>query len=82
MYCKHCGKKLKYDFDNCSSDSEMSIKDAMSILIKHNKWRRDNHVPNQYEMVNPTELGIAIDTAVNAMGTLLVLLECDINNNE
>jgi len=110
MYCKHCGKKLKYDINNdtyaiyndniyCDTDcmlfdvdyggvdvssfskedwdlsinwddnneNEMSIKDAMSILIRHNKWRRDNHVPNKYEMVNPTELGKAIEVAINVM---------------
>lgn len=65
-----------------------SINKAIEILTHHNKWRRDNHVPNQYEMVNPTELGIAIDTAVNAMKTLLDLLEGvhflegDIDNDE
>ena len=114
MYCKHCGKKLKYDINNdtyviykdniyCDTDcmlfdvdyggidvssfskedwdssinwdddnnNEMSIKDATSLLIKHNKWRRDNHVPNKYEMVNPTELGKAIEIAINAIEKLL-----------
>jgi hypothetical protein len=49
----------------------MSIKDAVSLLIKHNKWRRDNHIPNKYDMVNPTELGKAIEVAINAMEKLL-----------
>ena len=113
MYCKHCGKKLKYDIDNdiyavyngdiyCNTgcmlfdvdyggvdvssfskedwdsstnwdddNNEMSIKNAMSILIRHNKWQRDNHVPNKYEMVNPTELGKAIEVAINSMERLL-----------
>lgn len=114
MYCKHCGKELKYDINNdtyavyngdvyCDTDcmlfdvdyggvdvssfskedwdasinwsddnnKEMSVKDAMTILIKHNKWRRDNHVPNKYEMVNPTELGNAIEVAINALDNII-----------
>lgn len=63
-------------FDRCNywtgpDERKMSIQDAMSILIKHNKWRRDNHIPNKYEMVNPTELGIAIEVAIDAMSKLL-----------
>lgn len=62
-------------FDRCNywsgpneqSDNKMSMKDAMEILIKHNKWRRDNHVPNRYEMVNHTELGKAIDRAIEVL---------------
>ena len=49
----------------------MSIKDAMKILIKHNKWRRDNHVPNKYEMVKPTDLGKAIEVAINALDDMI-----------
>jgi hypothetical protein len=45
----------------------MTFSEAKEILDRHNKWRRDNHVPNQYEMVNPTELGIAIETAIEAL---------------
>lgn len=45
----------------------MTFSEAKEILDKHNKWRRDNHVPNQYEMVNPTKLGIAIETAIEAL---------------
>ena len=56
---------------NDSNKSEMSIKDAMKILIQHNKWRRDNHIPNKYDMVNPTELGKAIEIAINAMQELI-----------
>ena len=40
----------------------MKLKEAAEILERHNKWRRDND--NQYEMINPKELGIAIDTVV------------------
>lgn len=43
----------------------MTIKEAIIILELHNEWRRDNNVPSIYKMVNPKELGIAIDTVVN-----------------
>ena len=42
----------------------MKLKEAAEILEKHNKWRRDNDVPSKYEMANPKEIGIAIDTVV------------------
>lgn len=114
MYCKHCGKKLKYDpnaeyvvYNNdiyCSETCmlfdvdfcipkievygedafnendvwfvendhpKMSMRDAMKILIQHNKWRRDNHIPNKYEMVNPTELGIAIEVAIDTLDCMI-----------
>ena len=58
------------NFDD-NNENEMSIKDAMKILIKHNKWRRDNHVPNKYEMVNPTDLGKAIEVAINALDDMI-----------
>ena len=58
------------NFDD-NNENEMSIKDAMKILINHNKWRRDNHVPNKYEMVNPTDLGKAIDVAINALDDMI-----------
>lgn len=45
----------------------MTFTEAKRILELHNLWRRDNHVPNKYEMVNPTELGIAIETAIDAL---------------
>lgn len=51
----------------------MTIEEARDLLLYHNKWRRDNHVPNQYEMVNPTELGEAIDLAVESLNTLSFL---------
>lgn len=58
------------NFDD-NNENEMSMKDAMKILIKHNKWRRDNHVPNKYEMVNPTDLGKAIEVAINALDDMI-----------
>lgn len=45
----------------------MTFTEARKILELHNLWRRDSYVPNKYEMVNPTELGIAIETAIEAL---------------
>lgn len=51
----------------------MTAEEARDILIQHNKWRRDNHVPNKYEMVDPTRLGVAIEIAIDALTTIDVL---------
>lgn len=53
----------------------MTFEEARDILILHNKWRRDDHVPNKYEMVNPTDLGIAIDKAIEALSNHISILE-------
>jgi hypothetical protein len=45
----------------------MTAEEARDILIHHNIWRRDNHVPNHHEMVNPTQLGIALDVAIKVL---------------
>ena len=39
----------------------MNLEKAIEILEHHNRWRRDENVPNSLDMVNPTELGKAID---------------------
>lgn len=49
----------------------MSLEEARDILIQFNLWRRDDHVPNAYEMPHPAEIGIAIDTAVDAIYDIL-----------
>lgn len=43
----------------------MEIKQAVSILENHNEWRRNNEVPNSVPMVEPKELGVAIDVVVD-----------------
>lgn len=53
---------VTFDDNHC-----MTIKEAYEILTQYNLWRRDNHIPNKYEMPNPTQLGIAIDTAINVL---------------
>lgn len=45
---------------------------AIEVLTQHNKWRRDSSVPNSIPMVNPTELGEAIDFAIGYMLTVTI----------
>lgn len=45
----------------------MTVEEAREILIYHNKWRRDNHVPSKYEMIDPSLLGIAIEVAIDVL---------------
>lgn len=51
----------------------MSIQEAIEILTQYNLWRRDDHVPNAYEMPDPKKIGIAIDRAVEAMKWITLL---------
>lgn len=45
----------------------MTAEEARDLLIWFNQWRRDDHVPNKYEMPNPKQIGIAIDVAIEAL---------------
>lgn len=45
----------------------MKVKEAVTILETHNKWRRNTEVPNTIVMVDPEKLGIAIDTVVSKL---------------
>lgn len=47
----------------------MTVKEARDLLIWFNQWRRDDHVPNRYEMPNPKQIGIAIDVAIEALSS-------------
>ncbi len=38
----------------------MTLKQAIKIVERHNKWRRDQNVPPKIKMQNPTELGKAL----------------------
>ncbi len=42
----------------------MKFTEARDLLDHFNKWRRDDHVPNSYEMPNPTDIGKAIDLSL------------------
>lgn len=46
----------------------MTIKQAIKILIRANKWRRGAEI----EMPDPKEFGEAIDVAIAVMGAMLV----------
>ena len=51
----------------------MTREEARDILKWYNAWRRDDNVPNSYEMPNPKEIGIAIDVAISALDDLVDL---------
>ncbi|WP_417444628.1 hypothetical protein [Joostella sp.] len=42
----------------------MTIERALQVLEQHNEWRRDKNVTSEMKMVNPTELGNAIDVTI------------------
>ena len=42
----------------------MTLKQAIKIVESFNKWRRDDSIPNKTKMVNPTDLGIALDILI------------------
>ena len=42
---------------------------AYSVLVRHNNWRRGD---DAHELINPKELGIAIDTAIDVLEGLLI----------
>ena len=49
----------------------MTNKEAKELLMKYNRWRRDDNVPNKYEMPDPKDIGIAIDKAILALDSCL-----------
>ena len=54
----------------------MKIKEAISILEIHNKWRRfEGHTTFNTNMVKPKILGIAIDTVVDNFRNPIVDVE-------
>ena len=42
----------------------MELKEAIEILKRHNEWRRGS---DKYPLDNPTRIGIAIDTILEAL---------------
>ena len=46
-------------------DKKMKLEEAIKVLENHNEWRRNNDIPNSIVMVDPKELGIAIDIVVS-----------------
>lgn len=55
----------------------MSIQEAIEILTQYNLWRRDNNIPNSYEMPEPKKIGIAVDKAVETMKWIIEELGVD-----
>lgn len=51
--------------------SEKECRHHTAVLLQHNRWRRDNSDVNARRMVNPTELGKAIDFAIVIINTYL-----------
>ena len=39
----------------------MTLKQAIKIVERHQRWRRDRNVPPKTKMQNPTKLGEALD---------------------
>lgn len=39
----------------------MTLKQAIKIVQRHQRWRRDSNVPPKVKMQNPTKLGEALD---------------------
>jgi hypothetical protein len=63
-------------FDKCHNDHFVNKDDAeryIKVLEAHNKWRRDEHVPNSMPMQDPKEIGLAIDFAVDYIKTFMEL---------
>lgn len=49
----------------------MDYEKALKVLVHFNAWRRDQNIPNRYEMPNPTEIGQAIDLAIIAISNIV-----------
>ena len=63
--CMHCS-------DLCTKDEFVSrekMRHYQALMLQHNRWRRDDNVPNSHKKVNPKELGEAIDFACKYMKT-------------
>ena len=52
----------------------MTREEARDLLEWYNLWRRDDHVPNKYDMPNPKEIGVAIDVAIDSIDRLINIL--------
>ena len=73
-------KKVMYDqMVYCENNacknyiSEQQAERYLHVLTEHNKWRRDDNVPNSLPMQDPTEIGLAIDFACDYIKTFLEL---------
>ena len=53
--------------------SEQKAERYLHVLTEHNKWRRDDNVPNSMPMQDPKEIGLAIDFACDYIKTFMEL---------
>lgn len=56
----------------------MTLKQAIKIVEKHQRWRRDPNVPSKHKMVDVYELGKAIDVLLIVAKDYLTIY--DMNN--
>lgn len=61
--------------------NDITTERAIEVLKAHNEWRRDDNIPNSKAMVNPTELGKALDKAIEVMENELRQHTDGINSN-
>ena len=74
--CAKIFAETVYCGDQCHGDHFVSKDDmerAVKVLEAHNRWRRDDNVPNSQPMVDPKELGKAIDRAIDFIKTFMEL---------
>ena len=53
--------------------SRKVMRHYLAVLIQHNRWRRDNEIPNSRKPVDVRELGKAIDFAIDYVKTFMEL---------
>ena len=61
---RNCGDKCEVPLKYVSREQ---MRHHIAVLLQANRYRRDDNVPSIYRMPNPTELGKAIDFAVEYM---------------
>ncbi len=72
--CKASACEQRCSDDACENFiSEEEMRHYLAVLIQHNRWRRDDHVPNSRKMADPKEIGKAIDFAINYIKTFMKL---------
>lgn len=49
----------------------MDYEKALKVLVHFNAWRRDDHIPNMYEMPDPKDIGMAIDLAIAVISNIV-----------
>lgn len=71
--CTKIFAKLVNCADSCHEGHFLcreQMRHYLAVLIQHNRWRRDDNVPNSRKPVNSTELGKAIDFAIDYIKTM------------